>query len=187
MFKTDSPLFSGIVLACALIANGTLAHAAPAAAPAAAASAAKSSEPASLPATIGTITDLSLKIKTAEKQKQLRELQTVAKPTVVPGGAGGPTSEIPSIAVFGGVRPGAANPATGVAPPVQQADLAIQSVNSIGGKFTAVSNLGRDLVVGSRFSQGTANWRITSITSDSVGVEKCVKNKCVPMLLPIGY
>lgn len=181
MFKTNPSSLPRIVFAVAAVTYAVLGQAAPG--PAQAASAAKGAEPPAPPANIATITDLSLKIKVAEKQKQLRELQTVIKPTVAPGGAGGPPGEIPSIAVVGGPRPTAA----GTLPAVTQPDLAIQSINSVGGKFTAVSNLGRDLVVGSRFSQGTVNWRITSISSESVGAEKCVKSKCAPMFLPIGY
>lgn len=184
MFKTNSSSFRRFIFAVASLGCAALCQAAPT--PAQTASAPKVGEPPIQPATLGSITDLSLKIKQAEKQKTLRELQTVAKPTVVPGGAGGPTGEIPSIAVVGGPRT-APGTAAGAAPAVTQPDLAIQSINSVGGKFTAVSNLGRDLVVGSRFSQGTANWRITSISSESVGAEKCVKSKCVPMFLPIGY
>lgn len=151
------------------------------------ASAAKAAKAPVVPATIGTITDLSLEIKIAEKQKQLREIQSAGKTVTVPVGATGPIGEIPSISVVGAPKPAGFGAMPAKMPVITQPDLSIQSINSIGGKFTATSNQGRQLVVGSRFSQGDANWQITSITSDSVGAQKCVKDKCVPLYLTVSY
>jgi hypothetical protein len=181
MFKTKYSPFNGKLLATSVL---VLAYASNAVATPAA-PATKASEPLPPPANIATITDLSLKIKVAEKQKQLREIQAVAKPVTVQVGLNGPVSEIPSISVLGANR-SASLPAA-PPPPSAPPELAIQSINSIGGKYTALSNLGRDLTVGSRFNQGSASWHVISILGESVGFQKCVKGKCAPVFMPISY
>lgn len=142
--------------------------------------------PPPVDASIARITELTRQLKVAELQKQLREANAVTTPIPVQGGNA--PAPIPSIAVapkgtlFGGF--GTAGPVQGQPPaPVQPS---IQSISSIGGKFTAITTEGRPLSIDSQMVLADALWKVTNIYSYGVAFERCIKNKCTPVTVSLG-
>lgn len=132
-------------------------------------------------ASIGAITSLARQVKVAELQKQLREARQAATPPIAIQSNNQAPVVIPVL------NQNAAPVAAPVAPkPQPPQQPSIQSISSIGGKYSAIATDGSQLEQGSRLQLGEAMWTVSKIASTGVTFEKCVKGKCAPVLIAVS-